>query len=117
MSEHDNEPRGRGNKPVEILRDGALKISIFHNRGEAGDHFAMVPGRTYTDKETGEVRESTSLGGSEPLRMAHLLTCGYQRVQFLREYARDIERASKEEVSKSRSAERPARSRDEGRER
>lgn len=88
MSEHDNEPRGRGNKPVEILRDGALKLSIFRNSGEKGDSYAMVPGRVYTDKETGQAREASSLAGSEPLRMAHLLTKGHDRVADFREQAK-----------------------------
>lgn len=106
MSEHDNEQRGRGNRPVETLRDGALKLSIFRNRGEKGDSYAMVPGRVYTDKETGQTREASSLAGSEPLRMAHLLTKGHDRVaQF------------KEEMRQARSMERPAPSRDKGRER
>ncbi len=85
MSEHDVEKTGHGNKPVEILRDGALKVAIFRNEGERGESYSMVPGRLYTDNGTGEIREATSLGGSEPLRMAHLLTKGHDRITELRE--------------------------------
>lgn len=88
MSEHDNETRGRGNKPVETLRDGALKLSIFRNTTERGESYSMVPGRIYTDKETGQVHEASSLAGSEPLRMAHLLTKGHDRVAAFRELAK-----------------------------
>lgn len=86
MSErdHDEARRESANKPVEVLRDGALRLPIFRNRGEQGDSYAMVPGRIYTDKETGEVREASSLSGSEALRMANLLTRGYERVGNLR---------------------------------
>lgn len=88
MSEHDNETRGRGNKPMETLRDGALKLSIFRNTSERGESYSMVPGRIYTDKETGQIREASSLAGSEPLRMAHLLTKGHDRVSDFREQAK-----------------------------
>ena len=107
-SEHDRSERG--NKPVETLRDGALRLPIFRNRGEQGDSYAMVPGRIYTDKETGEVREASSLSGSEALRMANLLTRGYQRVGEYRE--QDKQRA-KEQKNEGRTPERG----DDGRER
>jgi hypothetical protein len=85
MSEHEVEKTGSGNRPVETLRDGALKVAIFRNQNERGESYSMVPGRIYTDQGTGEVREVTSLGGSEPLRMAHLLTKGHDRITELRE--------------------------------
>ena len=69
----------KGNKPVETLRDGALKLSIFRNQRENGVSFSMQPGRIYTDSQ-GHVRESASLSGSEPIRMAKLLDKGYDRV-------------------------------------
>ncbi len=85
MSEHDVDKTGQGNKPVETLRDGALKVAIFRNQSERGESYSMVPGRLYTDTGTGEVREVSSLNGSEPLRMAHLLTKGHDRITELRE--------------------------------
>jgi hypothetical protein len=87
MSERDfdNGPSDRqSNRPVETLRDGALKLSIFRNQNEHGDSYAMIPGRIYTDKQSGQVRETHSLGGGEALRMAHLLTKGHDRVAELR---------------------------------
>lgn len=77
--ERRNTDSQRDNTPVETLRDGALKLSIFRNRGERGDYYSMVPGRVYTD-DAGTVRETKSLSGSDPLRMANLLTRGYDRV-------------------------------------
>ena len=85
MSEHDVEKTGQGNRPVETLRDGPLKVAIFRNESERGESYSMVPGRIYTDQGTGEIREASSLGGSEPLRMAHLLTKGHDRITELRE--------------------------------
>jgi hypothetical protein len=112
MRERDD-TETRGNKPVETLRDGALKVSIFRNQGENGTFYALDPGRIYTDEKSNEVREVSSLSGSEPLRMAHLLTKGYERVGELRE--QDKEQA-REEPKAERSAPRK-RARDEERER
>jgi hypothetical protein len=90
MSERDNDTGpGRGNRPIETLRDGALKISIFRNRGDNGDRYSMVPGRIYTDDKSNEIRETSSLSGSEPLRMANLLTKGYERVAEFRAQAKE----------------------------
>lgn len=97
MSEHEKETGpGRGNRPIETLRDGALKLSIFRNQGDRGDFYSMVPGRIFTDEKTEKIRETSSLSGSEPLRMANLLTKGYERVAEFRaqskedrEHARD----------------------------
>jgi len=83
MAERD-ETKERGNRPVETLRDGALKLAIFRNRHERGDTYSMVPGRIYTDEKSGEVREASSLSGSEALRMAHLLTKGHDKVNELK---------------------------------
>jgi len=68
-----------GNRPVDTLRDGALKLAIFKNERENGVSFAMEPGRLYTDQQ-GQIRESKSLSGSEPLRMSKLLDKGYDRI-------------------------------------
>lgn len=79
---------GRGNRPIETLRDGTLKLAIFRNRGERGDFYSVVPGRIYTDEKTDKVRETSSLSGSELLRMANLMAKGYERIGQFREEAR-----------------------------
>ena len=102
MSEGNDQTADRGNKPLETLRDGALKVSIFRNRGEKGDYYALDPGRIYTDEKSGEVREASSLSGTEALRMAHLLTRGYQRVGEFKEQAKE-QAKEKESQSSERS--------------
>lgn len=90
MSERDNETGpGRGNRPIETLRDGALKVSIFRNRGDRGDFYSMVPGRIFTDDKSDKIRETSSLSGSEPLRMANLLTKSYERVAEFRAQSKE----------------------------
>lgn len=103
MSERDEDERG--NKPVETLRDGALKVSIFRNRSENGEFYALDPGRIYTDEKTGDVREVSSLSGSEPLRMAHLLTKGYERVAEYRQEAKAQEKAAQERPARRKRSE------------
>ena len=94
MSERDDKTV---NKLIETLRDGALKVSIFRNRSDKGDYYALDPGRIYTDEKTNEVREASSLSGSEPLRMANLLTRGYERIGHYRELDREKDREAKRE--------------------
>lgn len=76
---YQQRPQSKGNGPIETLRDGALKVSIFRNERENGTQFSMQPGRIYTDNK-GEVRESQSLSGTEPIRMSRLLDKGYDRI-------------------------------------
>lgn len=98
MSERESDTGpGRGNRPIETLRDGALKLSIFRNRGDRGDFYSMVPGRIYTDEKSEKIRETSSLSGSEPLRMANLLTKGYERVADFRAQAKEDRQSFREE--------------------
>lgn len=78
-SNPQNPPRSQGNAPVDTLRDGALKVSIFRNERENGVSYSMDSGRIYTDGQ-GQIKESKSLSGSEPIRMARLLEKSYDRV-------------------------------------
>lgn len=83
MSEQDNEKREhRG--PIETLRDGALRLSIFRNSSERGPYYTMAVGRSFKDEKTGQFRETSTFQGSEALRMGQLLVKGYERVLALR---------------------------------
>ena len=101
MNERDFDETPKGNRPLETLRDGALKLSIFRNQNEHGESYALVPRRIYTDKESGKVRETSSLAGGEALRMAHLLTRGYERVGHYREQDKEVAK-DKEKNARSR---------------
>lgn len=82
MSEKDNEKREhRG--PIETLRDGALRLSIFRNAGERGPYYTMAVGRSFKDEKTGQFRETSTFQGSEALRMSHLMVQGYERTLAL----------------------------------
>ena len=71
------------NRPVEQLRDGALKAAIFRNEGEKGPFFSVRFTRTYTDGN-GTFHDSTSFSGTELLKLAHLAGQAYDRANALR---------------------------------
>jgi len=70
-------------KPVETIRDGAIKAAIFQNRGENGTFYGVRITRVYTDAD-GVYHDSTSFSGSELLRVARLAAKAYDRVDALR---------------------------------
>lgn len=94
MTNSDDSKRSKGNRPVDTLRDGALKLAIFRNERETGASFSVRPGRVYTD-EAGNVRETGSLSGSELIRMSRLLEKGYDRIGEFRQQ-RQTERPRRE---------------------
>lgn len=75
------------NQPVETLRDGSLKASIWGNRNENGVFYSVELVRSYTD-EAGNWHDSRSLSNGELLRAARLLTRAYDRVLQLRAEAK-----------------------------
>ncbi|MEM6852902.1 MAG: hypothetical protein AAF593_00660 [Planctomycetota bacterium] len=88
MTNQTNTP----NRPVETLRDGNLKASIWANFGENGTFYNAQITRTYTD-EAGKYHDSTSFSGSELLRVSHLSGRVYDRINQLR--AADAEARAK----------------------
>ena len=98
------------NKPVDTLRDGNLKASIWRNEGENGPSFSTTFARTWRDDQ-GQFHDSQSYAGTDMLRVGELSRAAYHRTNELRrEYAkehaqsRDKETQSKMDFRKSRSA-------------
>lgn len=71
------------NGPIDSLRDGSLKASIWGNRNENGVRYSVDLTRSYTD-EQGVWHDSRSLSNGELLRGARLLERAYDRVLDLR---------------------------------
>ena len=84
------------NAPIDTLRDGALKVSIFKNERESGTNYSLDQGRIYTDSQ-GQIQEAKTLSGTEPLRMARLLERAYDRVG---EFRAEMKQAKKSELEK-----------------
>lgn len=79
QSQPQEQSQGKGNKPVETLRDGAIKMAIFENQRENGVSYSIEPGRTYTDVQ-GNPKEAKSFSGTEVLRASRLMEKAYDRV-------------------------------------
>ena len=65
-------------RPVESIRDGAIKAAIWRNESENGAFFSVTFGRTYTD-ENGKAQSSDGFSGSQLLRLARLAEKAYDR--------------------------------------
>ena len=77
--------------PVEVLRDGALKATIWENEGENGTYFTTTFARTYQAGD-GSLKDSHSFSGSELLRIAELARQAYASVNaFRRDHAPEPE--------------------------
>lgn len=74
-------------RPVETLRDGAVKAAIWKNEGENGAFFNVTVARTYKDKD-GDLHDSDSFSGTQLLRLARLAEKAYERTAELTRAAR-----------------------------
>ena len=72
------------NKPIDRLRDGALKATIWENEGPKGIFYSVELSRTYRD-EHGNYQDSHSFSGAELLRIARLAGKAYDRISALRQ--------------------------------
>ncbi|MEM9840249.1 MAG: hypothetical protein AAF830_13980 [Pseudomonadota bacterium] len=70
-------------KPIETLRDGNLKASVWENQGEKGPYFTVTLAKTYKD-EQGSYRDTQSFTGTEILRVAELGRVAYHLTNDLR---------------------------------
>lgn len=104
-NERETETRA-DNRPVDVIRDGNLKASIWRNEGENSVSYATTIGRTYKTDD-GAYRETGSFSGTELLRVSELARKAYDRTNDLRRD--DYERGS------SQSRESPARGEDHAR--
>lgn len=70
-------------KPLEVIRDGSLKATIWRNAGEKGDFYSVRITRTWTD-EQGNFHDSDSFSGTELLRVARLAGLAYDLIVIQR---------------------------------
>lgn len=93
------------NRPLETLRDGSVKASIWENQREGGTTRSVQFRRSYEGAE-GQLRDTDSFSGTDLLRLQRLAGHAYDRLNQLRQNDRQS----------SPEAERPrARDRDRGR--
>ncbi|WP_282077148.1 hypothetical protein [Epibacterium ulvae] len=71
------------NRPVDTLRDGNLKASIWRNEGENGVSYSTTFARTWRDDQ-GKWHDSQSYSGADMLRLGELSRTAYHRTSELR---------------------------------
>lgn len=74
-----NQAPSKGNKPVETLWDGSIKMAIFANQRDNGVTYSTEMGRIYTDHQ-GQVREAKSFSHTELLKVSKLSDKAYDRI-------------------------------------
>lgn len=82
MTTHPPRTRPK-NTPLEVLRDGSLKATIWENEGENGTYFSTTFARTY-QADDGSLKDSHSFSGSELLRVSELARQAYATVNGYR---------------------------------
>jgi hypothetical protein len=71
------------NKPVQQLRDGAIRAAIWANQGQENRTFYSVTiSRTY--KEGEEYRDSNSFSGADLLKLSRIAAKAYDAIAELR---------------------------------
>ncbi|MEL7128225.1 MAG: hypothetical protein AAGJ51_09075 [Pseudomonadota bacterium] len=102
--------------PIETLRDGNIKASLWVNEGDNGPFITTTIARTYTDQK-GQVRDTTGFTGTDLLRVAELARVAYQRSgELRRELTQDHSRQNgrggpSRDFARSRSNQGPRRTR------
>lgn len=73
----------KAERPLETLRDGSIKATIWKNEGENGPFLTTTLTRVYSD-ERGNLHDVNGFSGPELLRVAELARDAYRRSNELR---------------------------------
>ena len=82
---NDEQPqngKSRDDGPIDTLRDGALKASIWRNEGENGPFFTTKLGKTYEDRN-GKLKDSQSFSNGDLIKLSELTRRAYVRTSEL----------------------------------
>lgn len=85
-------------RPVETVRDGAIKAAIWKNESEKGAFFSVTFARTYKDKD-GDLQDTESFSGSQLLRLARLADKAYERTAKLAQAERAKDDTEEDEAA------------------
>lgn len=75
--------KASSNAPIETLRDGAIKASIWSNQGDNGEFLTTTFARTYTDSE-GEPKDTHGFTGRDLLVVSELAREAYRITSNIR---------------------------------
>ena len=71
------------NKPLEVLRDGNLKVTLWANQSKKSDFFINAVGAKTYESTDGTLKDTHSFTGPEMLRIGKLMDHAYDRSQAL----------------------------------
>lgn len=74
------------NAPVDVIRDGALKATIWKNNGENGEFFSTTLSKTF--EQNGALQDGHSFTSGDLLRISELSRRAYACIGGLREAAK-----------------------------
>jgi hypothetical protein len=77
-------------RPVQTLRDGAIKAAIWRNESENGVFHGVTFSRTFKNGQ-GDLQDTSSYSGTQLLRLARLAEKAYDRAAKLTKEARASE--------------------------
>ena len=83
-----------GEPPWDVLRDGSLKATIWHNEGENGVYFTTTLSKTF--EQNGKLRDGQSFSGADLLRIAELARQAYKAIRQHRQASRSGSREAGE---------------------
>ncbi len=86
----------QGNRPIDTLWDGSIKVAIFKNQRQNGVSFSAEAGRIYTDSH-GQTQEAKSFSGRELLSVAKLSEKAYDRIGEFKQQMKSQQRGTERE--------------------
>lgn len=102
MTDRNNDrPTEEARQPADVIRDGALKATIWRNEGEERPFYSTTFSRTYEDRD-GNLRDAHSFSGSDLLKVSELGRKAYDRSNELRREEFKQERQESREASKTK---------------
>ena len=75
------------NRPIETIRDGRFKASVWSNEGENGPYLSVKFAKTYTDAN-GKAQDTQTFSDSDLLQVAELARETYRVTRDLRQELR-----------------------------
>lgn len=110
MTDRHNDPQEdrtteKTREPADVVRDGALKASIWRNEGENGPFYSTTFARTYEDRD-GNLQDAHSFSGTDLLKLKELAGKAYDRSAELRREEFKQERQAERAQTKNRSRDR-----------
>lgn len=90
MQQQGTQQNRKGNAPIERHPDGDIVFKVFQNESKNGTKFYNVkPAKIYTDKQTGEFRETSNFRSDDMLKFPDLAAKSRATIQHYQQMDRE----------------------------